>query len=766
MLDFNPGDDPSRPAVHRLSGTWQAEPVALDAAGLPETTGDSPVIVPECAHLQPVLYPDQPYWGDHIRDINRHAWIYRKTFTVPDVPFSRARLRFEAVDYFAAVWVNGQFVGEHEGHFAPFTFDITGYLRTDAPNELAVRVTSPWDEPNPGGTYPINHVIRGLVKGLYEHGEGVIPPDVNPLGIWRPVWLLLDDGVSIDHVRIRTALDGRADVRVTLTNATGETWGGALGLQAEGENHKSDRAMSAAPLELPPGTHQLDYHLDIPDPRLWWPWDQGDPNLYRLTINLQGRNGRHTARHQEVFGIRTVRLERSPKRFTYFINERPVFIRGSSYMPGLYLSEWDADRLGRDVTFAREANLNLLRVHVHVAPPELYDLCNRAGILIFQDFELNWTQDDSPEFEARALTMQRDMIDLLGNHPAVITWACHNEPTMVYTHRRNLEIRPDPALYADACQQDPTRPVFICSGQIPDDWERAGDIHTYYGAIWSARYTDIYRHTFRLNTEFGFEAPAAASTLRQYPEVWERLSHLEDQIETLWQYQAELVQYQTEHIRRLRASGCGGYIHFWLTDLVPQVGCGVLDATRQPKGGYDALRRASVPLHVALEYNHRRPVALWVFNDTPHDYPAVQLRWQVLGSDGRTLTEETHPVSLPANRAQRLVHTKWRFAPKQIERVNLSLVDPVSGEVLAENHYDHPFRPALRPRGYPWKFDPFLGSKVFDRPDAPSLADHNVNVLFRLVPLELRQSIAEWALRQRLPRQVLSAIAAIADALL
>jgi beta-mannosidase len=766
MLMSNPGDTTAHPTTHRLNGAWQAQSVPLDSAGLPEPTGESPVIMPECAHLQPVLYPDQPYWGEHIRDINRHAWVYRKTFTVPDVPFSRARLRFEAVDYFAAVWVNGQRVGEHEGHFAPFTFDITPYLRRDAPNELAVRVSAPWDEPNPGGTYPINHVIRGLVKGLYEHGEGVIPPDVNPLGIWRPVWLLLDDGVSVDHARIHTSLNGEVAVRLTVTNATGETWRGAVGLQAEAENHDGAGVTSAQPLQLPPGTHDLDYTVAIPDPRLWWPWDQGDPNLYRLTINLQGDDGRHAAQHDAVFGIRTIRLHRSPHRFTYYVNERPVFIRGSSYMPGLYLSEWDAERLGRDVTLTREANLNLLRVHVHVAPPELYDLCNRAGILIFQDFELNWTQSDSPEFEARAMKMQRDMIDLLGNHPAVMSWACHNEPTMVYTNRRNLEAHPDPALYADACAYDPTRPVFICSGQIPDDWQRAGDIHTYYGAIWSARYTDIYRHTFRLNTEFGFEAPAAANTLRQYPEVWERMAHLKDQIPALWQYQSELVGYQVEHVRRLRDSGCGGYIHFWLTDLVPQVGCGVLDSARQPKGGYAALRRASAPLHVMLEYNRRRPVALWGLNDTPQDYPAAQLAWQVWGSDGKVLTEGVQPVALRANRAQRLTAAHWKIPSQRIEWVVLSLVDTATGHTLAENRYEHPFRPALRPRGYPWKFDPFLGTKVFDRPDAPSLADHNINRVFRLVPLAMRQAIAEWALRQRFPRRLLSLIAAIADSLL
>src|SRR5690606_36024720 len=482
--------------------------------------------VPECAHLQPVLYPENPYWGDHLRAINQQAWVFRRFFKRPTFPYKRARLRFEAIDYFAEVWVNERFAGQHEGHFNPFDLDVTSLLDGEADVSLMVRVSAPWDAPNPHGTYPTDHVIRGLVKGLYEHGEGVIPPNVNPIGIWRPVWLILDQGVSIDHVRIRTDLSGRIDLQVTITNSTNEQWQGILVLCIEADNHDGGGVNVCRDLSLPSGTHVLDLTLQIPDVHLWWAWDHGPPDLYRLNAMLLDRDGSTISQKQERFGIRTVRLERSPQRFTYWLNERPIAIRGTSYMPALYLSECNENTLASDLALARDANLELLRVHAHVSPPELYDLCDATGMLIWQDFELNWIQDSSVEFERRARALQREMIDMLGNHPSIITWACHNEPTMVLTRRQNLEKRPDPALYADACKHDPTRPVFICSGQLEDDWRRSGDSHWYYGAIWSRHYTDIYAHHTRLNTEFGFEAPAALETLRAYPEVWQRLQHL------------------------------------------------------------------------------------------------------------------------------------------------------------------------------------------------------------------------------------------------
>jgi beta-mannosidase len=741
----------------QLSGGWQVHPISLGSEVSPERISFSDdFVVPDAAHLQPTLYPDNPFWGEHLRAINEQAWIYRRTFTVPDIPYRRARLHFEGVDYFASVWLNGCWLGRHEGHFAPFSFDITRALRPDQDNTLVVRVSAPWDIPNPNGSYPSDHVLRGLVKGLYEHGEGVIPPDVNPVGIWRPVYLLFDQGISIDRIRIRTGTDGNVALRLTITNATNAVWNGTLHLDIAPENHQGSGTSVQFSLRLPTGTHDTEYTLRVCDPGLWWPWDQGEPHLYRLTARLREPAGRILSTQTETFGFRNVHLERTPQRLTYFINEHPVFVRGSSYIPALYLSQCNQDSLAHDLHLARDANLNLLRVHVHVAPPELYDLCDRMGMLVWQDFELNWIHDPSPEFEVRARSLQQDMIESLYNHPSIITWSCHNEPTMIFARRDNLEKHPDPALYTDALEQDPTRPVFLCSGQMEHDWRRCGDEHTYYGAIWTARYTDVYRHHSRLNTEFGFEAPAHRSTLQAYPACWERLQHLDGQIETLWAYQAELIRFHIEYYRRLRADGCAGYIHFWLVDLVPQVGCGVLDSNRQPKGGYDALRRASQPLQVALEHDGRRIYALWVFNDTPKSYPRLRVCWTVHDADGHLVCQDQMLFDVSANASQRVMEIHW--LPEQCAHVDLALQN-MSGDILASNHYDFPLSPMTRPPGYPWKFDPYLGVKVFNRPDAPSLADQTTHPIAKLVPLAIREKAAEWVLRQRLPPWLVQLIA-------
>src|SRR5579859_5533457 len=269
-------------AAVRLSGAWQVQSIPLEDTGLPTSLSfysfEKARTVPECCHLQPALYPDHPYWGKHLRQINENAWLFQRHFTLPgDLSFRRARLRFEGVDYFASVWLNGHHIGDHEGNFAPFTLDVTQHLHRQQGQEniLTVRVSAPWDQPNSGGSYPVDHVIRGLVKGLYEHGEGVLPPDVHPLGIWRPVWLLLDQGISVDSVRVRADLDGTISIECQTTNATGAPWHGTLGLEISPVNHAGQGAVASYAIRLLPGHELVKSTLHVADPHLWWPWDQG-----------------------------------------------------------------------------------------------------------------------------------------------------------------------------------------------------------------------------------------------------------------------------------------------------------------------------------------------------------------------------------------------------------------------------------------------------------------------------------------------------------
>ncbi len=75
-------------------------------------------------------------------------------------------LCFDGVDYFADVWFNWNFVGHHEGYFQPFNFDITELVNYDKENIIAIKVTSPMEEP--GKVWPHR---KKLIKGIFNHHD-------------------------------------------------------------------------------------------------------------------------------------------------------------------------------------------------------------------------------------------------------------------------------------------------------------------------------------------------------------------------------------------------------------------------------------------------------------------------------------------------------------------------------------------------------------------------------------------------------------------
>ena len=678
--------------------------------------------IPPATHIQPWLYPDNPYWGDQVRAVNDTAWWYRTRFhRLPPAAGQRCRLFFQAVDYYAEVWLNGTRLGRHEGGFTPFWFDIAGLLQDD--NCLVVRVTSPWDAVRKKGLTYADEVYRGMVKGLYAHADGLIPPDVNPIGIWRPVWLETHAEVTIERAPFSVTEDeydksAQVTLRLHIKNRRQTAVNNAvLHIYLAGETMTGVRVDDNFLVDVPPGESVIEQTVRIGDPHWWWPWDLGDPDLYRIRCTLYDGDAKLDV-HEQVVGIRHTRMMRTKTSMHYQINKTPIFVRGATYMGGLYLSQLTPEQIEADLDRIQECGLNLIRLHVHVAPPELYQACDRRGIMIWQDFELNWIHDPSPRFERRALGILHEMVDMLENHCSIVTWCCHNEPNALSFHDRNLTEHPDPRLYRELRDRDPSRSLFISSGRNEADWMHSGDAHAYIGGGHGGHYLDVYGRRYRLVTEFGCESPPDRKTLAETPLLHERLAHLETRVAELQRYQAELLKYQIEWYRCTRLAPCGGYIQFMFVDLYPQVGCGVLDVKRRPRQGFQALKTASQPVHVLMEYNRDGPVAVWVANDRLRPLIRALVEWEVKEQSGRVVTRGSAQIDIPAQRAHRVHLLDWKLSPQQRYTILLRLTH--RGQVIDENVYDDPFHFAPRPPDFPWGFDPLLGMRCFGGPHSVS----------------------------------------------
>jgi beta-mannosidase len=379
--------------------------------------------------------------------VNQKEWWYRKHFRAPkQMAGTLARLVFDGSDYFTAVWLNGKLIGNHEGTYTEFSFDVSRVWKPGGENVLAVRVTHPWIPKDRGlseylnGDFSMsqfwdNTPIEKPPYFLDVHWDA-LPADGNAafaMGIWRSVHLRQDHVVRITGLYVRTKSlnpDGSASLEITVAadNATAEAVAAKMRLSAAPENFAADaQDFPALNWTAVPGDSSAHCEVVLRDARLWWSWDHGAQPLYRLSATLEGAAEEKRAVR---FGVRTIQRDAG---MGYRLNGRRIFIRASWFpIEDSYRSTPTADDYERDLRLFRNANFNLLVNFTVVEKPAFYDLCDELGILVvtempFQQFgPIQVLDKNSPRrepFLAQARLQISSIVRALRNHPSIIEWA-------------------------------------------------------------------------------------------------------------------------------------------------------------------------------------------------------------------------------------------------------------------------------------------------------------------------------------------------------
>jgi beta-mannosidase len=680
----------------------------------------------------------------YLAGLNYHGVIwFRREFQADEAWHGRAvRLRFDGVDYLADVWLNGKSLGRHTGYFQPFTFDVSESLNYGGNNVLVVRVDSPYEE---YGTAWYNH--KTLIKGIFEHfdarpggGSGRAGQEYNTGGIWNDVALVVSDYATIDNLRLRAewpqgVAEGTAVLTATalLNNYSDLAADVTVSLALTPRNFAGDETHTLSQtLTLAPGRTTVELSGTIPGLRLWWPWDRGEPNLYTARVTVT-EAGQALAERETAFGFREIRVDTD---WTWWINGQRFFPRGSNYVSTQWLAETDKEWFLRDVQLMRDANLDFVRVYAHVEPVEFYEAADELGILVWQDFPLQWGYTDAPEFVDEALRQQQDMIDLLYNHPSIVVWCGHNEspwasPWMAnvvrdYDPRQNKRL--DELLYDQARKLDPSRYVHLTSG--------TGDAHVYpgwdSGTWWDFR--DLPGAPFI--TEYGAQALPNLRTMQRMFMPLE-LQYESGEVAQRWEfhdfqpnetfsvariprgqglgafvadsqaYQANLIQFATETYRRAKYDPIQGIFQFMFVDDWPSITWSVMDYYRQPKQGYDALQTAMQPILPSIaaakparlerrywvyERSGQFYASVWIVNDTLEEYPNAQLRWQIEDLTRRPLHSGTAIVRVPSDGVRWAVTLYGLDLDPGYYHLRVQLVS-AEGDELGHNQFDFRIEP-------------------------------------------------------------------------
>src|ERR671916_29310 len=560
-------------------------------------------------------------------------------------------LRFEGVYYAARVWLNGIYLGEHEGYFSAFEFDVTDIVATEGENDLLVEVFSPEES---------EEKDRKTIGGVWARWDGMAP-HINPGGIFKEVSLVLDGGVRIRPLAAAADHTGCGVVHVDLYsryNTRARLVGRVRPLGFEAPNLEFERAV-----QVEEGENRFEIGFCVPDVRVWSTWDRGEQPLYELVLWCDG------AEERARFGACTVEL----RDWKVYLNGERIFLRGINYLPSdAYPARATKELLRTDASLVREAGMNAVRVHAHVSDREFYETCDELGLFVLQDFPLQWTHRRS--ILGPAVTQAGEMARTLRGYPSVGIYLAHDEPFYVAPpekwsalgllrtaaevlaprwmlwQRRGL----DPMVVRALRKEDDTRPVIDAAGHP------LTTNHLYFGWYYG-RFRDLERAVnlfpglSRLPTEYGAQALPDPESLE---EIWPsgtrpnwaglslnyrlQVGRMERYVP--WRgdrgafvresqaYQARVLKHATELFRRKKYRPTGGTFAFMLNDPAPAISWSVVDWRRRPKAAYAVLKTTMNPLLICAEYppetykaGGKLRLPLFVVND--HDWGLGELHW-------------------------------------------------------------------------------------------------------------------------------------------
>ena len=435
-----------------LSGAWH---FAVDADDVGEDEGwadpgfaDSGWTVVTVPHTWGVMAEHAGYDGI--------AW-YRRSLTLPEVAKdAHLRLRFDAVFYLAHVWLNGEYLGQHEGGYTPFEFDVSGIAQPGAQNVVAVRVdnmraldripatisrTWSFDWWNWGGI--VRDVSLEMSSRAYIAGQQVVAaPHLTGMDE-------ADRATVTATVNVRNTSEGR--VEGTVVADVLDDMSGLSVLTAQ----------PAVPVSLAPGeSNEIEVAVEIMQPKLWH-FDH--PHLYRWSASLLDADGKLLHTDEVTFGIRSVELRDA----RFYLNGEPMRLVGLTRhadSPWHGLAE-TVTVMTRDYDDLKTLNMVFSRPVHYPQHDFILNYCDRHGILLIPEvpaWQLTAEQMESEQMRELERQQLREMIDVAYNHPSVWAWSVGNEyeSKTVEGHEFTRD------MIEHIKSLDPTRPVGFASNRM------------------------------------------------------------------------------------------------------------------------------------------------------------------------------------------------------------------------------------------------------------------------------------------------------------
>ncbi|MBB1286500.1 DUF4982 domain-containing protein [Flavisolibacter sp. BT320] len=398
-----------------------------------------------------------------LRHGNRHGYAYyTKTFTLPQQSKGkRIFLFFEGVSSYATVWLNKKKVGYHAGGRTTFTIDITDEVLFNKVNNLDVRADHPANIQN------LPWVCGGCSdeRGFSEGSQ--------PMGIFRPVHLVVTNEVRIEPFGVHiwndsTATQKKAQVNVTTevknySNTVRNVTVVSRLLDKKGTAISETRSRTSIPIGATRFVKQKSAFLQ--NVRLW---SLEDPYLYTVVSEVI-ENGKRVDRITTPFGIRTIQWPIGRNNSNqFFLNGKPVFINGIAEYEHLLGNShaFSAAQIRSRTAQMKAAGFNAFRDAHQPHNLRYQHHWDSLGMLLWTQISAHvWY--DTKAFRENFKTLLREWVKERRNSPSVVMWGLQNESKLPEDFAREC--------MAIIREMDPTassqRLVTTCNGGSGTDWD-------------------------------------------------------------------------------------------------------------------------------------------------------------------------------------------------------------------------------------------------------------------------------------------------------
>lgn len=706
-----------------------------------------------------------PHYGP---PLGRAVTYYFKELVLDQEAFSKGSLFFcfKGVDYKTSVFVNGYLCGSHEGFFAPFEFEITRVAQVGS-NSILIKVEN--DFTTTGDTDDQGNEVTGD-KIYAATGPGYDEPDLGwhhcpaGMGIYQDCYLESRSPLHVNDIFVRPEVrESKAEAWVEVSNFGPFPVGTMLKLSVYGQNFQEtvledyeyvpstifipgvgDLAKPTdwkeTKLKMGYGVNFLRIPFDMKNFRFW---DTQNPWLYQVQVKVYDAEGNLTDVRMQQFGMRSFTMDTvSIPKGKMYLNEKMIRLRGANTMGHLQqcVMKKDWDQLRDDILLAKLCNMNYLRLTQRPVQQQIYDYCDRLGML---------TQADLPLFGsirrnkfAEAVKQAEEMERLVRSHPSTIAVSYLNErfPNAEGHPQRSLNTSDEyyhlfKALDQAVLLSNPDRVIKAAEGDYDPPSPGLPDSHCYntwynghglgLGEMYKGYWQPVKPGWLYACGEFGAEGLDPLEVMHKYyPEewlpknkedekswspgrismsqtqrfhyMWYNTQHtLYDWIDASQDYQAWAVKFVTESFRRdprMVSFAVHLFIDAWPAGWMKAI----MDVDRQPKKAYFAYRNALEPLMVSLRSDqshffsgNETAIEAWICNDLNTAPSGYQLKYQI-EKGGHIILSNQVPANIPVNSSLFQSFLKYR-TPDVSKRTTYILrveLENEKGEGAYQNEFE------------------------------------------------------------------------------